>query len=106
MHRPHLIDYLPEGSFRAITDSIAFRSGRTYKFSFEQHGRIWRAYIVSQPSYGSRSSGLHPTHRKNDGRYYVCFDPEPTSYEDIHAVATSWASRTERYLDSGTPVEG
>jgi hypothetical protein len=102
-----ITDHLPHGTFAAYTDTIAFNtSGRSYKFSFEQVGSVWRAYILSQPSYGSRSTDLHPTHRNRDGnRYFVCWSPEPTSFADIKAVANSWASRTERYIDHNIPLE-
>jgi hypothetical protein len=99
-------DLLPAGDFHATIDSITFPNGSLYKFSFEQVGSVWRAYILHQPSYGSRGTGLHATHRRSDGnRYFVCWEPEPTSYAALRTICDQWARRTERYIKSGTPIE-
>jgi len=79
--------------------------GRTYEFSFEHQsdGSI-RPYIVRQPSYGSRDSGCHATHRLHDnatGRPYICWDKKLTSVQDAAKVAAGWAARTDVYIDTG-----
>ena len=78
-----------------------------YGFSFEQTPQgVWRAYITSQPSYGSRNSSGHSTHRLTDrGRYYVCWTPEPRTLDDLKQVVKLWADRTQRYLKYGIPIE-
>jgi hypothetical protein len=80
-----------------------------YEFSFEQQPRgNWRAYIVSQPSYGSRDRGAVPTHRDTDirdGRRYVCWDTPIWSMSDLRAVVSLWSDRTQRYIKYGTPIE-
>ncbi len=79
--------------------------GNPYEFSFEkQADGGYRAYIVSMPSYGSRDTSVHITHRHVDGsRYYVCRQPSPKSEQDIMAVAAMWAKYTDRYIRTGTP---
>jgi hypothetical protein len=77
-------------------------SGRyCFSWSFEEQsdGEV-RIYIVSQPSYGGRSSGAHETHRYGlgSGRPWVCFEPPPSSREDAIEVAKAWAERTEQYI--------
>jgi hypothetical protein len=57
-----------------MKDTFTTTTGNTYGFSFEsQSDGTVRAYIDRMPSYGSRSTSLHDTHRRIDGsRYYVC----------------------------------
>lgn len=77
-----------------------------YGFSFEQQsGGAWRAYIVSQPAYGTRDTSLIKTHRMHDGRYYVCWTPEPRTLEDLKKVVRLWADRTQRYIRFGTSID-
>ena len=65
-----------------------------------------RAYIDTMPSYGSRSTGLHETHRYYDKvsrRHYICFDSKVYYEEDILAVMKYWAEETQRYIRTGSP---
>ncbi len=74
-----------------------------YRFSFEeQRNGQWRAFILSQSSYGSRSTGLHPTHRlTSGGRYYVCWDGPIRSLAEAKSVAAKWANCTQDYIRTG-----
>ena len=107
VNRPPIFSPSPPRVLRSNNTSLNYtatsRRGRSYSFSFkyERVGDIWRAYIVSSPSYGSRATGLHSTHRLNDGRYYVCWSPEPTSLEAITVVSKMWADATAEYIDTG-----
>lgn len=80
-----------------------------YEFSFEQQpGGDWRAYIVSQPSYGSRITNADDTHRLTDprtGRKYVCWTTPIRTHEDLKKVVALWSDRTQRYIKYGTPIE-
>jgi hypothetical protein len=79
-----------------------------YEFSMEeQKGGVWRAYIVSQPSYQSRNRSLQATHRLIDGkgRYYVCWNTPVRNVNDLQAIIALWADRTQRYIKDGIPVE-
>jgi hypothetical protein len=81
-------------------------SGRqdVYVFNYTQVGSLWRAYIMSSPSYSGRASGAHETHRYYDnGRrlHYICFSPEPRSLGDIKQVSKAWANCTTQYIDTG-----
>jgi hypothetical protein len=80
-----------------------------YEFSFEQQpAGDWRAYIVSQPSYGSRVSNADTSHRLTDSatsRKYVCWDTPIRSRDDLKRVVASWSDLTQRYIKYGTPIE-
>ena len=77
--------------------------GNSYNFSFkyEKIGDIWRAYIVNAPSYGLRSTSWSSIHRLNDGRDYVCWQPEPKTLDDITRVSKMWADATAEYIATG-----
>lgn len=83
------------------------KSGQSYfSFSYEAQpsGEV-RAYIESQPSYQTRPTGSHPTHRYNDGRYYICMgDHPPSNLNDAIKYSKSWAERTERYIRTGKEI--
>ena len=74
-----------------------------YYFSFEQLADgNWRAFILSQPSYGGRSESLHDTHRLRDGgRYYVCWTAPLSTFHDTQQVAAIWADSTQDYIRTG-----
>jgi hypothetical protein len=78
------------------------RGRKDFTFKYEKVGSIYRAFIINCPSYGSRATGLHDTHRLTDnGRYYVCWTPEPTRLDDITQVSKLWAEATAKYIDTG-----
>ena len=80
------------------------RDGREdYKFSFEQRrDGTWRAYILRQPGYGSRSSSAVSTHRLSDGgRKYVCWNRPLRSLAEVKQVAATWADKTQDYIRHG-----
>ena len=84
--------------------SYRTKDGRAdYRFSYErQSDGTWRAYIVSQPGYGSRDEGAHPTHRLSDGsRKYVCWSAPIPSLEQAKQVSALWADATQEYIRSG-----
>lgn len=74
-----------------------------YKFSFEQQrDGDYRAYVESSPSYGSRASDIHSTHRLNDGgRKYVCWTEDLHSEDEAKTVAAKWADATQDYIKTG-----
>jgi hypothetical protein len=80
-----------------------------YEFSFEQQSAgDWRAYIISQPSYGSRATDPDSTHRLTDsrtGRKYVCWTTPLRTRNDLEKVVALWSDRTQRYIKYGTPIE-
>jgi hypothetical protein len=73
-----------------------------YGFVFNCLGNSFRVYIVKQPSYGSRDTGAHPTHRLFDNGYpYVCWDGVLKTEADAKNVAKLWAECTQEYIRSG-----
>lgn len=94
-----------EGRQRGGTIYYRTRDGRAdYGFSIERQGNnTYRAYIASQPSYGSRATGPHDTHRLTDsgGRTYVCWTRPLRSEADARAVAAAWADATQEYIRTG-----
>lgn len=97
-------DQVPPGIFYG-TVKYRTRDGRAdYVFSFEQQSNgSWRAYIVSQPSYGLlRDKDCHTTHRLTDGgRHYVCWTNELRSLSELRQVAALWADSTQNYIRTG-----
>jgi hypothetical protein len=80
------------------------KDGRAdYQFSIErQSDGTYRVFIISQPSYGDRSTGAYETHRLTaGGRRYVCWNQPLGSQEDAMSVAALWADATQRYIKSG-----
>ena len=80
------------------------KSGRsTFKFYYEQQsGGAIRVYITQQPSYGSRATDAHSTHRYGVGAQpYICFGTDPTALQDAITFSKSWAELTERYILTG-----
>lgn len=85
------------------------RDGRAdYQFSFERlsDGSI-RPYIESMPSYGSRDTGLHTTHRLHDSsrRYYVCWNRPLINVEDVKQVVALWSDLTQEYIKTGRTID-
>ena len=74
-----------------------------YVFSFEEQvDGTWLPFIVSQPSYNGRDTGLHATHRLTRGdRYYVCWTKALESLADAKEVAALWADQTQIYISTG-----
>ena len=74
-----------------------------FEFKYEKHGSVWRAFIVNIPNYGSRATGSLETHRhqNTDGRFYICWEPEPQRLDDITHVSKMWAKATAKYIDTG-----
>lgn len=91
-----------------MTIKYRTKDGRAdYEFSFEHRWNgEWRAYIVSQPSYGSRATDAHSTHRLTAtfGRKYVCWDRPIYSREDLESVVALWCDRTQDYIRYGTAI--
>ena len=80
------------------------KDGRAdYHFSFEeQSDGTWRAYILDQPSYRSRDTSAHATHRLSDGsRKYVCWTDPLYSLTKAKQVASFWADKTQKYIRTG-----
>jgi hypothetical protein len=85
--------------------SYRTRDGRAdYQFSIEQQNNGgYRTYIASQPSYGNRPTGAHPTHRQHDGagRPFVCWSTPIASEQDALRVSAAWADATQEYIKTG-----
>lgn len=80
------------------------RNGRSdYKFRIAQiPGVGYRVHILDQPSYGSRDTGAHPTHRLKDSRgRYICWAGRIKTNKEARQVAAAWADKTEDYILRG-----
>jgi hypothetical protein len=93
-----------------MTIKYRTQDGQTdYEFSFERQANgDWRAYIVSQPSYGFRATDSDSTHRltdRSDGRKYVCIKRPPQTRADLERVVAAWCDRTQDYIKYGIPIE-
>lgn len=96
-----------EGDQQCMSQMIYYRTrdGRAdYGFSIErQADGTYRPYIASQPSYGSRATGAHETHRLSgdSGRKFVCWNRALRSEEEARSVAALWADATQNYIRTG-----
>jgi len=89
---------------QAYTITRPFGRKMTFIFRYTYVGSSWRAYILSSPSYGNRSTGLHDTHRYFDNDknlYYVCWTVALKRLEEIIEVSRVWARETAKYIDTG-----
>ena len=75
---------------------------RRYRFKICKVNNEYRAYIELSPSYRSRATDGHSTHRHYDGRYYICWSQPVRSYDNMVTIAKQWADCTQRYIESGT----
>ncbi|MDV4159321.1 hypothetical protein [Rhizobium brockwellii] len=77
--------------------------GQSFTFAIYPNGIGYDAVIVSQPGYGSRSSGLHDTHRLPGPNGYakICFAKQPQDLQTTVALAIWWAECTSRYIRTG-----
>ncbi len=97
-------------NYHAEVNQIYYRTkdGRAdYGFSLEQQSDgSFRAYITSMPSYGSRNTSLHTTHRLTDtGRFYVCWNQKIYSSTELKQVVALWADLTQRYIKTGKTID-
>jgi hypothetical protein len=98
------LSFLSSGNIQTYTVTSPYGRRMEFKFSYVYTGSSWRAYILSSPSYGSRSADLHSTHRYSDSscnRHYVCWTVNLLRLEDMIEVSRLWARKTARYIDCG-----
>ena len=93
-------------SGRAIKDEYRTKDDtESYFFEFQElPDRNWRVYILKQPSYGSRSTDGHSTHRyfsAATGRTWICWSVPIRSLAEARSVAGQWAEKTQRYIRTG-----
>lgn len=80
--------------------------GHTFDFSLakQRDGRL-RIYITHSPSYGSRATDGHSTHRYYDTMrgHYICIrdDLAPTNATEAQDWARYWAENTSSYIVHG-----
>lgn len=75
---------------------------KEYRFNFKLVNNEWRAYITKMPSYGSRETWGHVTHRHFDGEQpYICWDKKITDLKDMQTVAKAWSDMTQKYIATG-----
>ncbi len=97
---------IPPGGWRAVIDTYRSTDGTYYfKFCFYPAGDYYDVDILAMPSYGSRSSDLHLTHRlpSERGGYKICFG-EPQIISDLNTAkkwAASWSELTVTYIKTG-----
>ena len=85
-----------------ITGTHSNRMMFTFLYTFV--GYSWRAYVLSSPSYGYRSTDPLITHRYLDrerNMYYVCWTVNLLRLEDMVEISKLWARKTAEYIDTG-----
>lgn len=97
---------------QATEDIYRTNDGRAFfRFRFvPETGGAWRADIQEQPSYGSRASDLHSSHRLSSGSagtgYKICYASSPKSLRDAQKFAETWAEATWVWIKDGRRVKG
>jgi hypothetical protein len=78
----------------------------TFNLVKQPDGEV-RIYILSGPSYRSRPTDGHSTHRYVDqrNRRCVCIEHSlrPTNFRDAKSWARYWADKTALYIKTGRP---
>jgi hypothetical protein len=98
---PRLTRMLPHIPGTIVYYSLDGTAAFRFRFEGQADGGI-RIYILEQPSYAGRDQGSLPTHRLSAaGRFYICFEPLPTTSEDARKVARAWSELTLRYVRTG-----
>jgi len=90
----------------ATVDVYRTNDGKAYfEYSFVNVGNYYEVDIVSQPSYNSRDSSLHSTHRLTSkrGGHKVCFgnESDANSLNKTKKLVEAWAEGTWRYIQTG-----
>lgn len=108
-HSAHSPSYLSSNSaYTQATYIDHIATGRSsidqrhYRFKICKVNNEYRAYIENSPSYRSRATDGHSTHRHYDGRHYVCWSTPVRTYDNMVAIAKQWADCTQRYIETGT----
>ncbi len=91
----------PSTRFSYVASGTSPVSQRSYLFDICKAYDGYRAYIVQSPSYGSRATDGHSTHRHYDGRYYICWDTPVESYDGMVAIAKAWSDGSQKYIEQG-----
>ncbi len=97
---------LAQGPDQYVTDEYKTEDGEhIYKFGFQNMDTHVEIDILSSPSYGRHSDGLHNTHRLSSDRggYRICFG-DPSIVMDVNVArhwAAQWAELTSKYINTG-----
>lgn len=79
---------------------------RWFQFMYCKVNGEWLAYILRMPSLNGRSGDLHLTHRyKKDNTYWICYDPQPRTLDEVQSVSRAWSDRELEYITTGITFE-
>lgn len=103
-------DSIPKGGFRSTDDVYRTKFGNGFfKFRFYWIGSYYEIDILAMPSYNSRLSDDHSTHRRKSARggYKVCFGDESflTTLSEAKKWAGVWSELTMKYIIHGTQIQ-
>ncbi len=77
-----------------------------FQFEIKKVNGVWLSYILRMPSLNGRDDDAHKTHRYNaNGRYWICYDPQPSTLHDAQLICKAWADRELEYITTGTLFE-
>lgn len=103
------VEELPPGGWRSTVFSDYYRSKNgkcVFHFAFYPMDTRYDVDILEMPSYGTRSTTMHDTHRlksRNGNDYRICFGDESivSSIKTAKKWAAVWAECAVNYLESG-----
>jgi len=96
--------FLNNNTSLRYTTKSTYGSKMKFVFRYIYVDTSWRAYIVSSPGYGYRSTSMGDTHRYYDtGRsmHYVCWTQPLTRFADVVEISKVWARETAKYIATG-----
>ena len=77
-----------------------------FQFEYKLVNGVWLAYILRMPNLNGRSEDGHSTHRYGkDGRFWVCYDPQPKTLKEAQIISKAWADRELEYIATGVLFE-
>lgn len=94
--------------FQHILDYTTRSGLYTFRFGFLYTGARWRAYQLTPIEYGSLASDGPVTHRYHDAQnnlFFLCWDPEPNTLEEMQAVVAMWCELMQTYLCTGETMD-
>jgi hypothetical protein len=80
----------------------------TLRFGFLYTIYGWRTYILTPIDYSGHPDDSQTTHRYFDdenGLFFICWHPLPTTIEEMQSVVSMWSEFTCAYINTGETMD-
>ena len=105
-------EYLKAGTLCASYSPATYKTkdgNALYKFNYVDIGGKFEIDILDQPSYGSRDTSAHKTHRlpssRNGQKICISAGSEPTTLDGAKNISMQWAELTHTYIKTGKGID-